>query len=66
MTKKRQLKLSTYRLVARAVAEGAAYGLHRYNKYNDDKQVDVEMAAEHVEREVMNALCEVIDFDEPA
>lgn len=64
MATKRRLRVYTYRVVARAVEEGVAYGLCRYNKYTE-KPIDVDLAAEHIEREVMNVLCDVIDFDEP-
>ena len=51
-----------YQIVARAVEEGVAYGLHRYNKYHGDAPCDVDIVAEHVEREVLNALDEVLDL----
>ena len=61
---KHPVKIQTYKVISRAVDEGVAYGLRRYNKYSHhaitDSEIDV--AAEHVEREVLNALCEVIDF----
>lgn len=56
------VKLQTYKVIAQAVEEGVAYGLQRYNKYNSDAPLDVDVVAEHMEREVLNALCEVIDF----
>jgi len=59
---KRTVKVKTYTIVARAVEEGVAYGLRRYSKYHDATPLDA--VAEYVEREVMNALSEVIDFDE--
>lgn len=59
---RRPIKLQTYHVVARAVEEGMAYGLQRYNKYNNDALLDVDVVTEHLKREVMNALCEVIDF----
>ena len=61
---KRSVKLQTYAVIARAIEEGVLYGLRRYDKYNQHAITDHEInaVAEHVEREVLNALCEVIDF----
>ena len=65
MKKRLCIKLRTYPVIARAVEEGVAYGLQRYNKYNDpDVPGGDDAIAEHVEREVLNALCEVIEFDD--
>jgi hypothetical protein len=49
-------------VVSRAVEEGVAHGLRRSNKYNDEAPVDTDRAAEHLQREIMNALCEVLNF----
>ena len=72
MRRKKPLTIKTYTVIARAVEEGVAYGLQRYNKHNSDTMnrnsyghdipLDVDAIAEHLEREVLNALCEVIDF----
>jgi len=56
------LQVDVYNVVARAVEEGVAYGLRRAYKHVDDPSQ--ESIAEHVEREVLNALCEVIRFPE--
>ena len=61
MSKKVPLTTKTYAIIARAVEEGVAYGLQRYHKYNEETQQDSNIT-EHIEREVLNALCEVIDF----
>ena len=62
MKKKLPLPLRTYAIVSRAVEEGVAHGLRRYVKYHEDIHQDA--AAEHLEREVLNALCEVVDFED--
>ena len=62
MTPRHIPRAKLYPIIARAVEEGVAYGLQRYNKYNGDAPVDTDRAAEHVEREVLNALCEVLDL----
>lgn len=62
---KRTVKLQTYAIIARAVEEGVAYGLQRYYKYSPCATTDAKMnqeVADTIEREVMNALCGVIDF----
>jgi len=64
--KPRTLQVSTYIVVARAVDEGARYGVSRYNKYAEVPLTDttVESLCDHIERGVLNALCEVIDFEQ--
>ena len=52
--------LDAYALVARAVSEGVAYGIQRAHKHCAAPAREV--IAENVEREVMNALCEVMKF----
>ena len=64
MKKKLPLHLRTYTIVSRAVEEGVAHGLQRYNKYNDDAPISVGTATDHLEREILNALSDVIDFDD--
>lgn len=61
---RRPIRVQTYGVLARAVEEGVAYGLQRYFKYytGEEGQVDIDIA-EHIEREVLNALCGVIQFD---
>lgn len=59
-----KVHVRAYAVVARAVEEGAAIGARRAFKHVDCPTP--EQIAESVEREVLNALCEVIDFgDEP-
>jgi hypothetical protein len=52
------LRLNAYEVVARAVEEGVRYGLNRSRKHQDDPSW--EAIEEHVTREVMNALSEVV------
>ena len=63
MRRKKPLTMQTYAVITRAVEEGVAYGLQRYYKYNYPVDtIDDNAIAAHIEREVLNALCEVIDF----
>ena len=57
---KRQLRLKLYTVISRAVEEGVAYGVNRAFHYSDAPSV--EALRDHVDREVMNALDEVIDY----
>lgn len=56
------LKLNTYAILDEAVSRGAKHGVARAFKH-DDKPTP-EAIAEHVQREVMTALSEVVDFGE--
>lgn len=56
------MRVRTYAVLARAVEEGIACGLRRARKHVE--QPTDEQVAEHVEREVMGAICEVFSFDE--
>jgi hypothetical protein len=58
--KKRPLTVNTYSIVARAVEEGVGWGYLRAHKH--DPNPSEAIMKEHMEREVMNALCEVVDF----
>ena len=53
-------KVKLYNIISRAVEEGVAYGVNRSFKYSDNPLK--EALQENVERQVMNALSEVIDF----
>ena len=53
-----------YALVQRAVEEGVRRGIRRYRKYHDDGEFVEEGFAEHIEREVLQALDDVLDFGE--
>lgn len=50
----------TYSIIERAVEEGVQYGWNRAHKYEDTP--DPETIREHVTREVMNAISEVMHF----
>ncbi len=58
------LKVDVYVVVSRAVEEGARRGEARARKYADGPP-DAEAIVDHVAREVMSALTEVVDFDGP-
>ena len=53
--------MKVYSIIDRAVEEGVAYGIRRAHKYHDNPSDDV--LQEEIERGVMHALSEVIDFD---
>ena len=57
---KRQLKLKLYTVISRAVEEGVGYGVARAFKYSDAPSR--ESLIDHVAREVMNSLDEVVDY----
>lgn len=59
---KQTVNVKLYDLVSRAVSEGVSMGWHRAHKH--DHQPDSGYAVGEIEREVMNALCEVIEFSE--
>lgn len=57
--------INSYVVIARAVEEGINYGISRYNKYakkalSDD---EVNALAVHLEREITNALSEILNFE---
>ena len=56
--------LKVYALVQRAVEDGVLCGIRRYRKYHDDGEFVEESFAEHIEREVLQALDDVLDFGE--
>ena len=62
MKKKQPLRLRTYEIVSRAVEEGVGYGLKRAYKYSDAPTQG--SLQEHIEQAVLNALCEIIEFDD--
>ena len=65
LTTKRPKKVTlvpkAWEVVSRAVEEGVGFGLNRAFKHVDNPSR--ELIAEAVEREVMNALSEVVKFD---
>ena len=54
--------LKVYALVQRAVEEGVAHGIRRYHKYHDQEWDDISLS-DHVEREVIAALDDVLNLD---
>lgn len=56
------MKFKAYALIARAIEEGIECGLHCAHKHTE--MPTREMLAEHIEREIMNALDLVLDFDD--
>lgn len=57
------MRFNAYKLIARAVEEGVAYGVNRAFKHTDNPSV--ETLRDNIEREVMNALCDILDFESP-
>ena len=64
MNKKQSLRLRAYTVVSRAVEEGIAHGIQRYSKYNDTPITTRDSLHEHLAREILNALCEVVEFED--
>lgn len=61
----RKLKVKTYEVVSRAVEEGVSFGWQRFMKYHDGDVSEMQDAVyDNVVREVLNALCEVVDFED--
>jgi hypothetical protein len=54
--------VNLYKLLDRAVSEGVSYGVRRAFKHLEHP--DEATIEEHVEREVMNAICEVMVFSD--
>lgn len=59
---KQTVSVKLYDLVSRAVSEGVATGWRRSHKHAEFP--DPQYICESMESEVMNALCEVIEFSE--
>lgn len=55
-----KVKVRLYELVERAVEEGVAMGWRRAHKHGNSPDC---VLTDDIEREVMLALCEVIDFE---
>ena len=56
------MKIKTYIIVSRAVEEGVRGGVNKAHKYTDHPSEDE--LCEHVYTYVMNALCEIMSFDD--
>ncbi|HRP44775.1 MAG TPA: hypothetical protein PLU27_08415 [Ginsengibacter sp.] len=59
--KTKHIRFKTYWIIQRAVEEGIAYGLQRAYKHTDNS--DNNHIALEIERAVMSALDEIIDFE---
>lgn len=59
--KTKHIRFKTYWIIQRAVEEGIAYGLQRAYKHTDNP--DNNHIALEIERAVMSALDEIIDFE---
>lgn len=59
--KTKHIRFKTYWIIQRAVEEGIAYGLNRAHKHEDNPTKD--KIAIEIERAVMLALDEIIDFE---
>lgn len=60
------MKIKAYSIISRAVEEGVSYGITRLFKHSAPLMTEAGMRgnAEVIENEVLNALCEFIDFDD--
>lgn len=58
------IRVKSYDVMARAVEEAVAAGLHRAQKHWDTRLTDEQTAAieEHVTREVRSGMCDWFDF----
>lgn len=58
------LRPNTWTIVSRAVEEGVGYALQRMDKHADDPLTAAQRARaqDHLERELMNTLSEVVKF----
>jgi len=55
------IRVNLYGLLSRAVEEGIAHGWRRAHKHTDTpNEITIK---QHIDEEVMNALCEVFDFE---
>lgn len=59
---KQTLEIKLYDLISRAVSEGISIGWNRAHKHTEEPSVG--HIVETLEMEVMNALCEIIEFSE--
>jgi len=56
------MRMRSYPIIARAVEEGIAFGLNR--AYKHAEAPGREEIADSLQIEIMNALCDVVDFDD--
>jgi len=62
MKKRVRLKVKTYSIVSSAVERGLQLGYQRAHKHTDHP--DQSSLLYHIQDEIMNALCEDVDFDD--
>jgi hypothetical protein len=62
VAKKVVVKPNVYAIISRAVEEGVSWGWQHAHKHTDKPGEGY--LKEQIENDVMNALCEVIKFDE--
>lgn len=56
-------RVRLYPIVAKAVEDGCARGVRRLWKYRSElRESEAEAYADEIAREVMNEVCEVLDF----
>jgi len=61
------VRAKEYEVLRRAVEEGVAAGLRRFNKYAPEgQQVDADRVADAVEEAVTGSICEWFDFEDEA
>lgn len=56
------VRLDAYRIIADAVEQGIQWGLQHARKHIDGDPGD-DVLAECLERDIMNELCEILEFD---
>ncbi len=60
-----KMKPNTYRIITDCLEEGITVALNRMDKHAEDPLTDAQRdrAAEHLEREIINAICEKFNFE---
>jgi hypothetical protein len=63
---KRPVKMQTYSIISEAVSTGLGFGLRRIFKHDGSPKTEEQVlaATDWIENEILNALCEVIRFDD--
>ena len=59
------MKTNTYRIIVDCLETGIAVALNRMDKHAEDPLTDAQRdrAAEHLEREIMSAICDMFNFE---
>ena len=60
-----KMKPNTYRIITDCLEEGITVALNRMDKHAEDPLTDAQRdrAAEHLEREIMSAICDKFNFE---